>query len=331
MNTNKIGLCWLAANLALGSAIFFPLPLFGAEQTSTSPPDPPAEYIYSIDAPRDYLSRKFVTFASEIDRFFGDDRNFQESNQSVFQLDLTRVEVTGGDRKFVLSGRAKLHLPVAEERLHLLVESNPEQNVTGEPPKSQSVLQEKVVAPQSYGVAARYEKSEESRWHFSTDAGIRASNGSLQPFTRARGSYAIPLGQWQLKAAESLFWFNLIGAGETTQLDLERVISEPILFRASSIVTWLDAKQNFDMRQDLSIYQTLNERTALLYQASVVGVSEPEAQVSDYILLLLYRYRLHRDWVFFELSPQLHFPQEKNYHSKPLLSLRLEMLFDGDR
>jgi hypothetical protein len=30
------------------------------------------------------------------------------------------------------------------------------------------------------------------------------------------------------------------------------------------------------LRQDFSVYQNLNERSALLYQASVVGVSNPQ-------------------------------------------------------
>jgi len=59
--------------------------------------------------------------------------------------------------------------------------------------------------------------------------------------------------------------------GETTQLDLERVFSPQLLFRASSNATWLRNKHNFDLRQDLSVYHTLNDRTALLYQLSAIG------------------------------------------------------------
>jgi hypothetical protein len=41
-----------------------------------------------------------------------------------------------------------------------------------------------------------------------------------------------------------------------------------------------------------------------------------------------YRYRLHRDWLFFELDPQLHFPADRQFHTNPALVMRLEMLFD---
>ncbi len=325
---NSIRLPRLTASLLLGVALLFPLKLLGAAQ-----PDQPAsqfELLDSANAPRDYLAEKFVSFAGSVDRFFGDDRNYQESNKSVFQLDLTRVAGYGGERNIVLSGRAKLHLPTTEKRLHLLLETDPEKNITGEPAQRKPVVRNQVTAPGKVAVGARYEKAEETRWHFSTDAGIQI-RAPLEPFARARGSYSVPLGQWRMKAAETVFWFNTIGAGESTQLDLEHFLSEPMLFRASSNATWLHDKQNFDLRQDLSIYHTLNERNALLYQASAIGVSRPQVQVTEYVILLLYRYRLHRDWMFFELSPQLHFPKEMNFRYSPQLNMRLEVLFDKSR
>ena len=86
-----------------------------------------------------------------------------------------------------------------------------------------------------------------------------------------------------------------------------------------------------DLRQDFSVYHTLDDRTALLYQASVIGVTNPQAQVMDYVVLMLYRRRIHKDWIFLELSPQLHFPRERNYRLSPTLSMRLEMLFEGGK
>jgi hypothetical protein len=128
-----------------------------------------------------------------------------------------------------------------------------------------------------------------------------------------------------------VYWFNTLGAGETSQLDLERILSPSLLFHASSNATWLNDTQNFDLRQDLSIYQTLNDRTALLYQATAIGVSNPQFQVTDYVVLLFYRYRLHQKWLFFELSPQLHFPVEENHKLSPALNMRLEVNFDESR
>ena len=330
-------------SLLLGLALLFPLQLLGAEQPADQAEqsdlfDPvffdPA-FFDPVDAQRDYLSGKIISFASSIDRFFGDDRNYQESNKSVLQIDLIRVSGYGGDGKLVLSGRANLNLPSTEKRLHLLVESNPDQNTTGEPAQSQqnTTLTNNVDKPQSLGLALRYQKIKEElkALNLSADAGIKFQGIKTNPFVRARGSYSVPMEQWRLKAEESVYWFNTIGAGETTQLDLEHILSEPVLFRATSNATWLHDKQNFDLRQDFSIYHTVNERTALLYQASAIGVSNPQYQVTEYLLSMQYRYRLHRKWIFFDLVPQIHFPKINNFQSSFSLSMRLEFLFDDSK
>src|SRR5665647_209986 len=297
----------LPSTLVLATTLLFPLPLLGAEQAAEQA-QPPGIFA-SMDAPRDYLSGKIVSFATDIDRFFGNDRNYQESNKSVVQLDLARATGYGGDRKLVLSARANLNLPSMEKKLHLLIESNPDQNITGEPvPNQNTAINNQVSGPQSYGLALRYEKVKEElkALHISADAGLKFQGIHIDPFMRARSSYSIPFETWRLKAAESVYWFNTIGAGETTQVDLEHFLSEPVLFRATSNATWLNNKQNFDLRQDLSVYQTLNERTALLYQVSAIGVSNPQVELTEYVASVFYRYRLHREWVFFESVSYTH-------------------------
>lgn len=293
-----------------------------------------AGFMESLDTQRDYLSGKIIGFATDMDRFFGNDRNYQESNKSVVQLDLARATGYGGDHKLDLSVRANLNLPDTEKKLHLLIESNPDQNISGEPTTNQNTaINNQVSGPQSYGLALRYEKAKEElkAYHVSADAGLKFQGININPFMRARSSYSIPFDAWRMKAAQSVYWFNTIGIGETTQVDLEHVLSEPVLFRATSNATWLKNQQNFDLRQDLSIFHTLNERTALLYQASAIGVSNPQVEVTEYIAQVLYRYRLHRQWMFLELNPQLVFPKANNFSPGFALTMRLEMLFDATR
>ena len=70
----------------------------------------------AMKAPRDYLSGKITRFANYIDQFFGGDRHYQESNQSVLQLNLTRATGYGGDGNFKFAARLNLKLPVTEGR-----------------------------------------------------------------------------------------------------------------------------------------------------------------------------------------------------------------------
>lgn len=333
LERNSYLLIRLATSLPLCISLLSPPQLLAAEQPAPAPE--PIVILNTIDAPRDYLSGKITSFATYLDRFFGGDRHYQESNQSVLQMDLTRVAGYGGDPKFKLGARFNLRLPATEGRLHLLIETDPEKNITAEQTPgstpNQTVLSNRVVAPSSYALAARFESLFSDAWHFNTDWGLKFPL-PIQPFVRARGSYSAPLAElWRLKAAQSVYWFNTLGVGETTQLDLERFLSEPTLFRATSTVTWLNDTQNFDMSQFFTVFHTLSERSAVQYQLGISGVSQPQYQVTDVVALALYRYRMHKEWLFFEISPQLHFPKDREYHSSPALSLRLEALFDDTR
>lgn len=288
-----------------------------------------------MNTPRDYLSDKFVDLVTGIDSFFGNERNYQESNDSVLQIDLTRVMGYTGEHRFIWQGKAKVHLPRAERSLHLLVESDADKNSANASNQVQAGQPTTTTtAPSSYALGLRHElKSDDDRWHLGTDGGLKFAGLSTSPFLRARGSYALPLDTWRTKVAETVFWFNTTGVGETTQLDLERPLDPQNLFRATTSATWLNNRQNFDLRQDFSIFQTVSGSTAMLYQASAIGTSDAtmQARVTDYVLLMLYRHRLHRDWMYLEISPQLHFPLERNFTPSGMLVVRLEILFDRSR
>ncbi len=244
------------------------------------------------------------------------------------QLNIVRVAGYGGEHKFVWSGKANVRLPIAEQKLHLILETDPDKNATINPNQSQSPPLKQPSTPQSYAAALRIDRIEAERWHLSADGGLKLQGVHSSPFARTRALLAVPVDLWQARFEETAFWYNTTGIGENTQLDLDRPISGTVLFRATTVAAWLKSTHYFDLRQDLSVFHKLDDRTTLLYQLSAVGVNSPHTQVNDYVLLALWRYRIHRNWMFLELSPQLHYPKVLNYRRSPALSMQLEMLFD---
>jgi hypothetical protein len=325
-------------NLVLASALLFPLTSFAEEPPEDLPPKPGF-----LDFQRDYVSDKFVGFANTIDSFFGDDRSFQETNNSVLQVDATRVIQQNNIPTIGLTYKAKLHLPNAQKRLHLILESNPDQtqNLPGATLGQQlqqqqssipSVFKE-VSTPNSYGAALRFQNKEGSPFQLSADGGLKADNGqefytySIHPFARSSASYVLPLGAVQMKLTESLFWFNTTGAGESSLLDLDQHLTDKVLFRSSSGATFFNDNQDFSLHQDFSIFRTVNQQASLLYQVSANGISRPSAEISEYVALVLYRRRIHRDWVFLEVNPQLHYPKANNFQLNAQFIVRLQFMF----
>lgn len=284
----------------------------------------------SMDDTRDYLSEKIVDFSAEIDHFFGDPRYFQEYNKSVVQIYLNHSITEGGNFVTWMDGQAKIDLPAAEKRFHLVLESDPEKKTANETKQDQAVQPKDAKVPAQYAASLRFEKAEENLWHFSADSGANFQF-PLDPFVRTRGSFELPLEDWRLKVAETIFWFSTLGLGQTIQFEMSHVLSDPLLFRATTTATCFEAPQLCNVRQDLSFYHTLTNRSALLYQMSVLGDDNPTLHETAYVLLMRYRYKMHREWMYFEVSPQLSFPRTDDFRMNASLLLRLEMLFGATK
>ena len=324
-------------NLILGILLLYPLVSIAGDVLVEIPEDLPPKPSY-IDFKRDYLSDKFVGFASGIDSFFGTDRNFQETNKSVLQIDATQVTQEGNAPTIGLSFKAKFHLPNAQRRLRLLIESNPDQNLPGQTlgqqlQQQQTSIFKEVSTPDSYGAALRFGSKEGDPLQSSVDGGLKADNGkefytySIHPFARSSASYFYPMSFVQLKLTESAFWFNSTGLGENTLLEVDRHITDKVMFRASSGATFLIKNVDYAYHQDFAIFDTIDREKSLLYQISANGVSRPAAEITEYVALVLYRRLIHQDWVFLEINPQLHFPKVNNFQLNSELILRLEFMF----
>jgi hypothetical protein len=340
--TNRKSVCSpsLSQSILLVITLLFPLSLLGADQPAPQPDQPTIQPAPSVnpeqqsdsfdfvDTPRNYMTEKIIDLTSSIDRFFGGNRHYQESNQSVFKLDLTRLLGYGDNHRFELSGSLNLRLPMTEGRLRLWIATNSENDLNDNPTKDTHTLQNRDATAKNTTLAARYTTPEENAWNFGTDAGIKLPITKLDPFMRMRVGYTTPIGDWRLRAGESIFWYKSLGQGETTQFDIEKKLSSNKLFRSSSSATWLRDTHNYDLLQSISVYHTVSDRTTLIYQTSVSWLTTPAFAATDYVTLVFYRYRIHNKWLFLELSPQLHFPKDKEYQASPAFSFRLEALFD---
>jgi len=45
---------------------------------------------------------------------------------------------------------------------------------------------------------------------------------------------------------------------------------------------------------------------------------------------VVYRQRIHRDWLFMELLSALEFPQADDYEPNPIAAFKIEILFGGE-
>ena len=293
-----------------------------AAPPADAPPadDPAIEMLKPLDRGRDLASQQVTDFANWLDSFFGDDRIYQESQNSRLTLNLLHVNREGKQPRYDANVQGKLTLPNTERRVKLLFESNQEDR------QAQDASLLDTVDSQEQSVGLRFIKKTTAWWRAHTDIGVRF-RGGLDSFVRFRLRRLFELGPWNLRVTQSLFWYDSTGPGETTRFDAEWRIATSYLFRASSQATWLDQNRYFDLSQYFFLFHDISRRRAVIYQAGVIGVTEPDPQTRSYALSARLRQQLHRDWLFFEISPRIDYLRENTFQPQRSLTLRLEVIF----
>jgi len=307
-------------------ASLFSTPLLAAEEANKDFTEEIAEphitLLEPLDNTRNLVSQQVTDFANWLDNFFGDDRIYDESQNSRLKLNLLQINEDGYQPRFEANLQGKLTLPNTQKRLKVLFESDP-----GDNPNPDDTIVE-AVENQQQSLGLRYVQFATDWFRGHTDIGVRFRSG-LDTFVRFRLRGLFSLGNWNLRATETIFWRDSTGPGESTRLDLERRLGKNYLFRATSKANWFDETRQFDMGQDFFLIHTINKYRAVIYRTGLSAVSEPRVQTTGYILSIRLRQQIHRDWLFFEINPKVLYPREENFRARRSLTLKLEVLFGG--
>ena len=306
----------------------WPLPGLAQDDQSIFSEEP--SYFDWLDKPRDYLSEQFVSLSNRVDRFFTEERVFQESRTSYLRFYGDLVFRKSGSSDFNPQLQAKVVLPALERRLHILLESDTD--VTGEVPTASVPTQSgapKVNVPNDFRAAVQVQVTDSPHWNISTDAGLRFHGLTVPPFVRARASRVQKVHNWQFRFTEAVYWYEQSGMGESTQYDADYKFSDYYLGRSRTQAIWSDHDQRFDFEQSFFLFHPIDDNHALSYQTSVYGASQPNSHVTDYAVSATWRTRIHREWLFFDVQPGLSWPESDSFHITPTILLRVEAVF-GD-
>lgn len=312
----KVGLIYLCISALLS-------PQLHAAETEETDPIPHILMLEPLDSHRNAASKNVTLFANWLDNFFGDDLIYEESQKSHLKLNLLHITEEGHEPRYEANLQGKLSLPNTQKRLKIIFESDAEEDTDSDNTITQAVESQ----DQSLGLRYIQYTSKWLRAH--TDVGIRFRSG-FDTFARFRLRGLYRVGDWQFRAAETIFWRDSTGPGETSRLDIERRLSKDYLFRSTSKATYLDETRQFDMGQDFYLIHTISKYRGVIYRTGLTAVSEPETHTTAYILSVRLRQQIHRNWLFFEINPKVIYPQEEDFHSRHSLTFKLEVVFGGD-
>ena len=276
-----------------------------------------------LDSAHAYLSGHLVDFVDNVDMFFGDRRIDEEARGSFVRFGYGLVANNDGTFDEVSRIKIKVDLPRIEKKLNILFASDAEDDYLAGEQQDNPVFQGN---RSDYSTSLRYVMQESSKWNIHADAGV-VLRDPPQEFVRGRLRRAETVKGWNFRFTQLLFWHDEKGLGESTQFDIETRTGWNDLLRFSANAIWTNKTNQFDYAHGLSLYHELDPRHALVFNAGILGASEPENHTTGYYFGARLRKRAaHRHWLFFELQPKLSFNEENFFKPEPTLTLYLEAI-----
>ena len=274
------------------------------------------------DSSHAVMNTAFCEPALWFDSFFGSERVLEETGGTYVRWRNDFIQTEGQGSKFRTNLNFSVVLPKISQRLQLTFEDD-------EDPELQDVLPGDQAADTGNTLGLRLDVKDTARSKFNISV-------SAKPRIRARYRYTYPLANQALIRFTQEIQNEKGVNGARTRLDYETGLLPAKLFRATSEGFIAEDFKGVDWSQAFSLFQRLSKKSSVSYETGIVGITEPESLVTNYRVGIRYRQNIHRDWLFFEITPDISWPLElsedretviNGRHSVMSLIIRLEVHF----
>jgi hypothetical protein len=279
------------------------------------------------------LSSGFLSTATWLDSFFGDERYEAESNRSQLKVrfDAFREDGTGMEYRNP-NFNLRLVLPQLRKKTRLVIEGDPNANTNAEAtsaPPGATASQLQPTTGNRVTTALQYFPVETARSNFSIRAGVKLHQGKLAALIGPRYRYLIPLDPWDLRFTQEVIWSSDQRWQSRTRFDLERPLPHDLFFRATLQGLWSENVNGYPYALSFLLRQPLDRNRALEYEWISSLQTSPTNELVEELFVFRYRQRFWRDWLFLEIDPQFRYPRDRSFVFTPGILFRIEMVF-GD-
>lgn len=289
----------------------------------------------AVDETHELLERNIFEQVIRLDNFFGNatTENQQKTKYNIRWKSSLRVE-QNGQIKLGTTLRANLQLSKINERLHFVIFGD------NEPGTSSSSLPEDPGNPgfdrnsQSIHIAnteLRYDLVKTPALDIFLGAGVRLIIPP-EAFVRSRFQYTHKISDVSLlRCTETLFVKNLGILGETTEIDLERLLNRKTLLRWANTGTVSSEIKGMEWGTELSLIRELTARSGITLAGGVYGRTSLDSEVDSFRIFTRYRKNFFRSWLFYELEPEISWPRrdDRSFPTQLAFTFRIEIMFQG--
>jgi len=271
----------------------------------------------TLDNLRDDLNAQMQQVTRNLDSFFKrpDAPEAISNSTARIRLSLKIKDADGISPNAAFNG--KFALPYAEERLHLFVDNIKRGAL---PSDAQPSYTDETVQ-----VGARLRLLDQLRAQLHLEGGIRF-HGIPDPFTQLEFEYERKLDGWVGRFTQDIFYYAKEGAGELTQVDLERAFRDKSFFRTTTAASFTEESHGVEFEHSFFYdYPLPGHCRHLIPSAGVLAHKCGPFLMDNYIANVTYRTCFFRPWLVLEITPQIEFPRERDYTFTPSIRLGLEI------
>lgn len=313
-------LCWLGIITTMSTNVY------GEEEDS----DLPEWAEERIEPFRESVGNWVDNTSRRIDGFFGTDDHMQVNNESYLRFGQEIDWLEGDGTRSDTTLRYRIDLPTSEDRLRLIIESDPEesQGTLEEQGSGRLANDQRDRRSSTLGLDWLESRDKRENWSNRVGAGVRLRL-PLDPYVRFTSERLWQLGEgpWQLESNNRVSWFNNEGYSARTRWDVGRPLSAHRHLRFITTAQWREEEDKLEYSEIAEINHRINRRSALRYSAIAIGESASSPRMTNYYLQTRYRRDLHKGILFADVIPELHFQRDVSYDPRWAMTLRLEMYF----
>ncbi len=249
-----------------------------------------------IDDVHIYLNESFCNPAIWFDSFFSNERIDEELRPgSSLRWQNDYIEDEFGVSQYTTKLRGSFKLPKASKKLRLVFEGDPEDSVS-------DIVHSNTEDTES-NIGLLYEFTRSPRASLS-------SKLSLSPSLTIRYRYSLPVSDHFTSRFTQQLFYKDSAFGASATVDFIYSFSEDLILRQANNLGRTEDDEASKWFSRLTLFQRLNEKSALSYEASYDGTTKPETFATNARIAVRYRRQIYRKWLFFEVAPQVTWPRE---------------------
>lgn len=284
--------------------------------------------LHKVDTLHATLSRSISSSADWIDSYFGDERSKIEEENSSLRLKLSGFAGSGEGTNFEVRASLHLVLPNLENRLHLFASSileDDEKAIEYFDPDD-----DREDTRRNFYLSIRYFIKTAESMNLSLRGGLKFHSLTPALFTGPRYSYIKNWSSWAFRFIEEMTYFTDNGWESNCSFEFEKSFTETIFYRIKYSGRWQEDEPGYVYWIDNDLYNTISDNKVLGYRVRGFFDRYPGNQLTYVLAGMRYRQSFWRKWLFFEITPQVIFRKEKDYHPSPGITLSLGIFLGED-